>query len=92
MRIRWKRLGQIVLILGFTWLSVSCSRVNQKNFDKVQSNMTMQEVVSILGEPSTSNSINIAGISGTAATWKHGDTEINVQFLNNKVAIKFFNK
>jgi hypothetical protein len=54
--------------------------------------MTMQEVVSILGEPTESESANIAGISGTSATWKNQDAEIHIQFLNNQVAVKTFNK
>jgi len=52
--------------------------------------MKMQEVVSILGEPTSSDSVNIAGVSGTAAVWKSNDAEIDIQFLNDKVFAKSF--
>lgn len=84
----WKSL----VILCMVYLITSCSKLTQSNFDKVQPNMTMEEVIAILGEPTSSDSINIAGISGTSATWKNKNTEITVQFINNKVTIKLFNK
>lgn len=70
----------------------ACSKVSQDNFEKVKPNMTMKEVVSILGEPTSSESINIAGISGTSAIWKDNNAEIDIQFLNDKVTVKSFSK
>lgn len=87
-KIVWKFFLSLVVIFFVT----SCSKVTQSNFDKIKPNMTMQEVITILGEPSSSDSINIAGISGTSAVWKSHDAEINIQFLNNRVTIKVFNK
>jgi hypothetical protein len=52
--------------------------------------MTMREVIAIIGEPTSSESINIAGISGTSAVWKNKDAEIDIQFLNDRVAVKAF--
>ena len=43
-----------------------CSKITQQNFDQIKNNMTMKEVIAILGEPTNSESINIAGISGTS--------------------------
>lgn len=54
--------------------------------------MKMQEVVAILGEPTSSNSVNIAGVSGTASQWKTNEAEIDIQFLNDKVIAKTFSK
>jgi hypothetical protein len=85
-------LGKIFLTLFVVFLITSCSKVTQSNFDKIKPNMTMQEVITILGEPSSSDSINIAGISGTSAVWQSHNAEINIQFLNNRVTIKAFNK
>jgi hypothetical protein len=85
-------LWKVFLTLFVVFLITSCSKVTQSNFDKIKSNMTMQEVMTILGEPSSSDSINIAGISGTSATWQTNKAEINIQFLNNRVTIKVFNK
>ncbi len=84
----WKSL----LILFVVFLITSCSKVTQSNFDKIKPNMTMQEVITVLGEPTNSDSINIAGISGTSAVWQGNNAEINIQFLNNRVTIKVFNK
>lgn len=50
----------------------------------------MKEVVAILGEPTSSDSLNIAGMSGTTAVWKSGDAQIDVQFINDRVIIKAF--
>src|SRR5688572_23351557 len=71
---------------------VACSRITQDNFAKINTNMTMKEVVAILGEPTNAESVNIAGISGTAATLKAKNAEINIQFLNDKVTVKTFSK
>ena len=70
---------------------IACSKVTQANFDKVKPTMSMKEVVSILGKPTDSQSVNIAGISGTSATWKDDHAEISIQFLNDQVAVKIFN-
>ena len=71
---------------------IGCSKITQSNYDKIQPQMTMQEVVSLIGEPTSSESVNIAGIAGTSATWKNRDIEIHIQFLNNQVAVKTFSK
>lgn len=52
----------------------------------------MQEVVALLGEPTSAESINIAGISGTSAVWKDNNAEIDIQFLNDRVTVKAFSK
>ena len=71
---------------------LACSKVTQENFNKIKTNMTMKEVISILGEPTSSDSVNIAGISGTSAIWKEKEAEIDIQFLNDKVTVKTFSK
>lgn len=68
----------------------SCSRITPSNFDKIKTNMTMKEVVAILGEPTNADSVNFIGISGTTATWKNDNAEIDIQFLNDRVTIKVF--
>lgn len=83
---------KFLIILFLSLLITSCSKITQSNFDKIKPNMTLEEVVSILGEPTSSDSVNIAGISGTSAVWKSSNAEINIQFLNNRVTIKVFNK
>jgi hypothetical protein len=46
----------------------------------------------LLGAPTESNSVNVLGISGTAARWVGRDAEIVVRFVNGKVALKTFDK
>mgnify|MGYP003577782083 FL=1 len=86
-----KKLKLTATILIITCL-FACSKITQTNFDRIKNNMSMGEVVAILGEPATSESINIGGISGTSATWKNKNAEIDIQFLNDKVIVKSFNR
>lgn len=77
-----------VVLLG----SVACSRVSQHNYEKIQPGMTMEQVINLLGEPSSVESINFAGISGASAVWKSEGALITIQFLNNQVKIKTLSK
>lgn len=70
----------------------ACSKYTQENFDKIKNNMSMKEVIAILGEPGNSESVNIMGIAGTSAVWKDKNAEIDIQFLNNVVVVKAFSK
>lgn len=78
-----------LLILGLAGCE---SRVTQENFNRIEIGMSVEDVHAILGSPSESSSINIAGISGTNSTWSRFDTTITVQFLNGAVASKQFEK
>jgi hypothetical protein len=72
--------------------SVGCSRITQGNYEKIQTGMTMEQTISLLGEPTSVESINFAGISGASATWKNKNATIVIQFLNDQVKIKTLNK
>lgn len=73
-------------------LIAGCSRVTQENFMKIQEGMSEQEVISLLGTPTESQSVNILGVSGTASRWVGKDAAIAVRFVNGKVATKSFDK
>ena len=73
-------------------LLAACSRITQENFSRIQSGMSEQEVISILGTPTESSSVDVLGISGTAARWAGNDAEITVRFVGGKVALKSFDK
>ncbi|TAK82845.1 MAG: outer membrane protein assembly factor BamE [Betaproteobacteria bacterium] len=73
-------------------LIAACSKLTQENFAKIQDGMTEQEVISILGSPTESNSVNVLGVSGTSSRWASRDAVINVRFVNGKVALKSFDK
>lgn len=88
----YRTLVKFLLIMGICTALFACGRVTQANFEKIKSGMNMQEVVAILGEPTNSGSIDVAGVSGTSATWKDSHGEINIQFLNDQVTVKTFSK
>jgi hypothetical protein len=87
------QLLKVLITLFFCIFLFACSsKVSQNNFEKIKTNMIMKEVIVILGEPTSSESVNIAGVSGTSAVWKDSDAEIAIQFLNDRVAVKAFSK
>ncbi|RJX28948.1 MAG: hypothetical protein C4525_15355 [Desulfarculus sp.] len=65
---------------------------DQKTYDKIKVNMTLKEVIAVLGEPTESKGASLGGISGTSATWKDRHGTISVQFINGKVKVKTFTK
>jgi len=73
-------------------LLAACAKITQENFLRIERGMSEREVISILGSPTESSSINVLGISGTAARWVGADAEINVRFVGGKVALKSFDK
>jgi outer membrane protein assembly factor BamE (lipoprotein component of BamABCDE complex) len=83
---------QFLIAILFCLVLIACSRVTQENYEKIKPNMTMQQVIAILGNPTTSESINVAGVSGTSAVWKDNKNQIDIQFLNDKVTVKTFGK
>ena len=81
-----------LLALLAAFLIAACSRVTQENFLKIQDGMSEQEVISLLGRPTESNSVNLLGVSGTASRWTSRDAVIAVRFVNGRVAFKSFDK
>lgn len=73
-------------------LIAGCTRITQENFSRIETGMSEQQVISILGSPTESNSVDVLGISGTAARWTGRDAEITVRFVGGKVALKSFDK
>lgn len=78
----------IAAFLAALPLAACGSKISAENFERIQTGMTQKEVVAILGEPTETSAISIAGLSGGMATWRDGNTEISVQFLNDKVQAK----
>jgi hypothetical protein len=78
-----------LLVLG---LAACGSKVNEGNYSKIEIDMTEDQVGSLLGEPTESSSINVAGLSGTSLKWVGKEGTISVQFLNGKVKAKAFSK
>lgn len=76
-----------------TFLLAACgSKISAENFERIRTGMSQQEVVAILGEPTETSAVSIAGLSGGMATWKDGNTVISVQFVNDKAQAKQLNR
>jgi len=86
-------LGSCLLLLV---LAACGSKINQANFDKIKVNMTKQEVIAILGEPTESSDEVSRGAMGKwqKLIWKNDKTGdfIDIQFSGGKVQILFGGK
>jgi hypothetical protein len=80
----------IVFLLAVTFILGCGTKVSRANFDKVQTDMTQEEVYKILGEPTETSGLTLGGFSSTTATWKTDNGQISIQFLNGKVVAKQF--
>jgi hypothetical protein len=85
---------KLALVVCLSAFLLGCgSKINQENYAKLKNGMTMEEVKTILGEPTQSKTTGIGPLSGTTAVWKHRNgTTINIKFFNNKVQLKTFTK
>jgi hypothetical protein len=82
----------VIAAFAAALLLAACSKVTQENFGKIQDGMTEQEVHALLGAPTESSSLQVAGISGTSSRWVGSDATIAIRFVNGKVALKSFDK
>jgi hypothetical protein len=90
----WRRLGMAALTMAVCVCLVSCSgsKISQENFEKIHTGMTMAQVQAILGEPTESSSVGVAGFLGGTSKWQAGEVTITVQFFSGKVIAKQFSK
>jgi hypothetical protein len=83
------RLVQSALALAAAALLTACgSKISAENFERIQTGMAQKDVIAVLGEPTETSNVSIAGLSGGMATWRDGNTVISVQFVNDKVQAK----
>ncbi len=88
-----RRLAQSALALAAAALLAACgSKISAENFERIQSGMAQKDVIALLGEPTETSNVSIAGLSGGMATWRDGNTVISVQFVNDKVQGKQLNR
>ncbi|HEY1290593.1 MAG TPA: outer membrane protein assembly factor BamE [Burkholderiales bacterium] len=87
-----RTLPALLAALLLALVVAACTKVNQENFLKIREGMSEQEVISLLGRPTESNSVNVLGVSGTASRWIAGNVVITVRFVNGQVAFKSFDK
>jgi outer membrane protein assembly factor BamE (lipoprotein component of BamABCDE complex) len=91
---RLYQLRTVALIIVICMSLVSCgsSKISQANFEKIQTGMPLAQVITLLGEPTESSSVDVAVFSGTVSKWKQGEVTITIQFVNGKVVAKQFSK
>lgn len=89
-RLNW--LIKYLLLLGAAVWLLGCSKLTQENYNKVKPSMSLKQVEAILGAPTSVENINISGFSGTSVVWKNNAVEIDIQFLNDNMVVKSFNK
>ncbi len=85
--------NKIVLALTCSLLlltALGCSRLTQENFNKVETGMTYEQVVGILGEPTDNKSVGAGPVSASSVSWESDSARVNIKFLNNKVQLKAF--
>lgn len=80
--------GSLLCLLSVVLLgcneSENTSRISQKNFDRIRPEMTVGDVIAILGEPSERGPMKPSGSAEYA--WRDGEKQILVTFgLTGKV-------
>ena len=72
----------MIIIFLITALSLSgCRKINQENYDKIKMGMEQKEVIAIIGEASTCDSI----LGASNCTWGNDSKNINIKFIAEQV-------
>ncbi len=81
-----KKTSSLFGVLAALLLVTACSRLTEANLEKIHNGMSPDEVKSILGNPTSSQSSNTLGIiSGTTYTYHTNNSDVTITFLNDKV-------
>jgi len=83
-------LRHLVVLIALSLFLVGCATVTRENYAQIQTGMTLDEVVKILGEPDELDSVGIGPLEASTATWRGKQGTISIQFAADKVLIKRF--
>jgi hypothetical protein len=75
---------QYLIIAALILLLNGCSKVSKKNYDKIESGISYEEVVKLIGNPEGCS--ETLGISN--CEWKNDDAKIVITFVLDQVTIK----
>ena len=76
----------VAAFLAVTLLSLTaCSKLTEDNLQKVHNGMTTTEVKAILGDPTSSQTGGVLGITGTTYTYHTDTSDVKITFLDDKV-------
>lgn len=69
------------LFLSITLLG--CSKLNRENYDRIKVGMDYQEIISIIGEPDTCDTV----LAAKNCIWGDENKNITIKFIGDKVII-----
>ncbi len=69
-------------------LIAACTSVNTKNYQRIETGMTREQVYSIIGKPDQINGGGIDELWVSAETWRGRNQTIHVVFGGDSVAVK----
>jgi outer membrane protein assembly factor BamE (lipoprotein component of BamABCDE complex) len=80
-----KNIFTLLIAVAALVLITACSRLTEDNLQKVHNGMTTDEVKTILGEPTSSQTGGALGITGTTYTYHTSTSDVTITFVNDKV-------
>lgn len=83
---RTVRSGLVILLLAMGL--AACSKATQDNYNKIENDMTREQVHQILGAPDEVNSSSLGSLSFSSETWQGRDHTISIQYANDRVKMK----
>lgn len=83
-------ISKILVALMVCSLIACTQTINEESYNKITSGMTYEEVIKILGKPSSTGKFALGEISATTATWEGDNGKVVIQFINNVVKLKNF--
>jgi hypothetical protein len=85
-------IARFAAALALVAVLAACTKITQENFGRIDQGMPERDVLSLLGSPTESSSLDVLGVSGTTSRWVGSGAEITIRFVNGKVALKSFDK
>ena len=76
----------IIILIFFLFpmlILLGCSKINQKNFDKLKAGMEYDEVLKILGKPDNCESV----LNMKNCTWEESQKNIKILIFADKVVL-----
>ena len=73
----------LILFLFPMFILLGCSKINQKNFDKLKAGMEYDEVLKILGKPDNCESV----LNMKSCTWEESPKNIKILIFADKVVL-----
>lgn len=76
-----KLIPALLIALFFSAALLSCSRVNNANYRKIEMGMKYAKIIEILGKPTKCSAV----LSAKNCSWDNRNKSINIQFVGEQV-------